>query len=335
MSKKANPTIVGAFIIGAVALAVGALVVFGSGSLFHARPRAVAFFQGDIQGLSVGAPVTLRGVPVGTVTDIRIDVNIAEMVPRIPVYLEFDPERLHFTDLKLSPAEIRQQGILKAAIDKGLHASLASQSFVTGQLLVNLSLDPNEPSKLVGADPSTVEIPTSLSGIEKIKQTFSQIPLDQIAASLLHTLDGIDHVVTSPEIPALLKSLAAASNNLDTFTTSADKNLGPLVTNLGDTLKAAQKTLAAANSALSGADGTLKEANRLLSTDGRATFTAATDALNRATKLLTDANSLVSTSSAQRYDINEILRNLAATTRSLRSLSAELDRKPNAVLLGK
>jgi hypothetical protein len=72
-----------------------------------------------------------------------------------------------------------------------------------------------------------------------------------------------------------------------------------------------------------------------LSTDGRATFTAATDALNRATKLLTDANSLVSTSSAQRYDINEILRNLAATTRSLRSLSAELDRKPNAVLLGK
>jgi paraquat-inducible protein B len=335
MSKKANPTVVGAFIIGAVALAVGALVVFGSGSLFHTRPRAVAFFQGDIQGLMVGAPVTLRGVPVGTVTDIRIDLNVAEMVPRIPVYLEFDPERLHFTDLKLSPEEMRQQGILKAAIGKGLHASLASQSFVTGQLLVNLSLDPNEPSKLVGADPSTVEIPTSLSGIEEIKQTFSQIPLDQIAASLLHTLDGIDHVVTSPEIPALLKSLAAASNNLDNFTTSADKNLGPLVASLGDTLTAAQKTLAAANSALSGADGTLKEANRLLSTDGRATFTAATDALNRATKLLTDANSLVSTSSAQRYDINEILRNLAATTRSLRSLSAELDRKPNAVLLGK
>lgn len=141
--------------------------------------------------------------------------------------------------------------------------------------------------------------------------------------------------MTSPEIPALLKSLAAASNNLDNFTESANKDLGPLVTNLGDTLRTAQKALAAANTALSGADGTLKEANRLLSTDGRATFTAAIDALNRANKLLTDANSLISTSSAQRYDITEILHNLAVTTRSLRSLSAELDRKPNAVLLGK
>jgi paraquat-inducible protein B len=35
MSKPANKTLIGAFIVGAVALAVVALVVFGSGKFFR------------------------------------------------------------------------------------------------------------------------------------------------------------------------------------------------------------------------------------------------------------------------------------------------------------
>jgi paraquat-inducible protein B len=56
MSKRANPTLVGGFVLGALGLLILAIIVFGSGSLFRERPRAVAFFEGDIQGLSVGAP---------------------------------------------------------------------------------------------------------------------------------------------------------------------------------------------------------------------------------------------------------------------------------------
>src|SRR5215469_10003226 len=97
MSKKANPTLVGSFVLGALGLLILAVIVFGSGSFFRERPRAVAFFQGDIQGLNVGAPVTLRGVPVGIVTNIKININTSDMNPSIPVYMEFEPERMKFS----------------------------------------------------------------------------------------------------------------------------------------------------------------------------------------------------------------------------------------------
>ena len=67
MSKKANPTLVGGFALGAIALAVLAIALLGSGSLFSYRPKAVAFFQGNIQGLTVGAPVTLTAPPASQV----------------------------------------------------------------------------------------------------------------------------------------------------------------------------------------------------------------------------------------------------------------------------
>src|SRR5690242_4434408 len=150
MSKKANPTLVGGFALGAIALAVLAIALLGSGSLFSYRPKAVAFFQGNIQGLTVGAPVTLDGVSIGTVTDIKIEVT-RDLVPLIPVYMEFNPERLHLSDFR--EEDTQKQALLKAAISRGLHARLASQSLVTGQLLVDLSFDKNEATHLVGADP--------------------------------------------------------------------------------------------------------------------------------------------------------------------------------------
>ena len=319
MSKKANPTLVGAFVLGALGLLIAAIVIFGSGSLFRERPRAVAFFEGNIQGLSVGAPVTLRGVPVGTVTNIRINVNTSDMNPTIPVYLEFDPERMNFNGPeKLNTAN---QSILKDAIARGLHARLSSQSLVTGQLLVDLSLDPNEPSRLTGGDPKTIEIPTTLSDMEKLKNALSNVPLDDIAKSLLRVLDDAHKVVASPEIPVILKGLADSSQKLDDLLASADKQLPDLMSSLKNTSGAAQQTLL--------------QTDQLLQSRVRALLESMQGTIDQANKLLVNTGTLFAQNSAQRYDINDILRNLSATTRSLRSLSEELDRRPNAVLFGK
>lgn len=332
MSKKANPTIVGGFALGAIALAVIAVILLGSGSLFGYRPKAVAFFQGNIQGLMVGAPVTLDGVSIGTVTDIKIEVT-RDLVPLIPVYMEFDPERLHFHDF--AEADAKNQAILKAAIARGLHARLASQSLVTGQLLVDLSFDPNETTRLAGADPTTVEIPTSLSEIEKLKNVLSNIPLDDIATTLLRTLNDIDTIVKSPQIPALLTSLADASKSINELAATTRNELPPLIANVNQTVKTASGTLGTADATLSEMRGTFGTANRLLNTDIRGMVDAAQKAVQRANQLLSDTSGLVAQSSVQRYDIDQILRNLSATTRSLRSFTDEIDRRPNAIILGK
>ena len=332
MSKKANPTLVGGFALGAIALTVFAVILLGSGSLFRYRPKAVAFFQGNIQGLTIGAPVTLDGVSIGTVTDIKIEVT-RELVPLIPVYMEFDPERLHFRDA--ATTDDKNQTLLKAAIARGLHARLGSQSLVTGQLLVDLSLDQSEKARVVGADPTTVEIPTSLSDIEKLKNVLANIPLDEISTTLLRTLNDIDTVVKSPQIPALLTSLADASKSINELAATTRDELPPLIANVNQTVKTAGGMLGTANATLNEMHTTFGTANRLLNTDVRGMVDAAQKTAQHADQLLSDTSSLVAQSSAQRYDIDQILRNLSATTRSLRGFTDEIDRRPNAVILGK
>ena len=61
MSKKANKALIGGFVVGAVVLLIISVVVLGSGLLFKRTNRYVLFFDGSIKGLSVGAPVILRG----------------------------------------------------------------------------------------------------------------------------------------------------------------------------------------------------------------------------------------------------------------------------------
>ena len=58
--RRASPAAVGAFVVGAVVLAVIAVAAFGSGRLFrHAYPYVI-YFTGDVNGLKIGAPVKFK-----------------------------------------------------------------------------------------------------------------------------------------------------------------------------------------------------------------------------------------------------------------------------------
>ena len=328
MSKKANPTIIGSFVLGAIALVVVAVAVFGSGKYFTRHPRAVAFFQGNIQGLTVGSTVTLRGVEVGSVTAIQLNLDVKTMEPIIPVYMEFDPDRLRIPRGVFSEAELLKQEPLKLAIDKGLHARLATQSLVTGQLIVDLALDPNEPRRFTGADPSTVEIPTTESDIDKLKKALTQLPLDQIAASALQLLEDADRLVKSDEIPKLLTSLVSVSDNLNALVAGTRDDLPKLIADLRELTHSTGETLGAAKT-------TLTTANQLLGGDVRDAVRVAIGTLSRTEKVLANTNGLIAPDSPQRYDIDQTLRNLTATTRALRVFAEGLERRPNSLVMGK
>jgi len=75
MSRKANPTLIGAFVLGAVALAVVATLLLAGGSWFGERRQHVLYFEGAAQGLQVGAPVVFLGVKVGTVRQIQLGLD--------------------------------------------------------------------------------------------------------------------------------------------------------------------------------------------------------------------------------------------------------------------
>ena len=138
---------IGAFVVGAVALAVAAIVLFGSGRFFKDTDKWVAIFPGSVKGLNVGSPVVFRGVQVGQVTEIIVNFDPGRIEVIIPVLYETDPERFRH----IGPQVIADDKELhEALVAQGLRAQLQMQSLVTGQLVINMDFFPNSPAKLYG-----------------------------------------------------------------------------------------------------------------------------------------------------------------------------------------
>ena len=61
MSKSGNPTVICAFVVGAIALGVGAILVFGSGTFFQERSQYVTYFDPRFVGVT-GPEQDLQGL---------------------------------------------------------------------------------------------------------------------------------------------------------------------------------------------------------------------------------------------------------------------------------
>ena len=168
--KKANPKTVGGFVVGAVILAVVAVGVFGSGRLFEERSKVVSFFPGSLMGLRIGAPVEMRGIQIGTVTDIWVEIDPESLEFTIPVIMEVELSRIR--GLSDAGAAGNRGADL---IDKGLRAQLAAQSLVTGQQSIQFDIHPETPAKLVETNLPYSQIPTIPSAFEEIGSSVDEL----------------------------------------------------------------------------------------------------------------------------------------------------------------
>jgi paraquat-inducible protein B len=83
MSRQASPTVIGAFVLGALVLLLVGVVVFGSGKFFANTIKMVMYFEGDLAGLREGASVAFEGVPIGTVSDIGVVLDPKDLSARL------------------------------------------------------------------------------------------------------------------------------------------------------------------------------------------------------------------------------------------------------------
>jgi paraquat-inducible protein B len=335
---RASPTAIGAFTLGAVALALAALVMFGAGHLFASDLRAVAFFTDDLQGLSVGSPVNFHGVQIGKVAAIRIRLDSATMRPVIPVTLDFTND-FDVADLKgkedRRAVSLAREQRLRVAIANGLRARLVEQSLITGQRIVELDFDPDAPRTVVEPDSEMIEIPTAPSHLGQIENALERVPLDKIGERAVRVLDDADRLLDSPEIPALIRSLHASSDSIGHAVDSTAADLGPLIANADATVTTARSTMQTAQGTLEQARTTFATGDRVLSTDLRQALKTATGALQTAQRALGDVDGLLAANSPQRYDLDQSLENLSATTHALRLFSQDIERRPNALVVGR
>ena len=323
MSTKVSPTLIGAFVIGAVALIVIAILLLGSGRLFRQTRDFVLYFDNSVNGLRVGAPVKFKGVEVGTVKDIRLQLEKGAEVNKIPVIIEIDLEKL--TLRGATPEIAVDREAFHKAVVEGFRGQLAMESLVTGVLYVALDFFPGTPINFVQQEnvnnkyPEIPTLPTSLElakgAVERILNKLEEVDFKRLIDSLTKTSDGVGQLVkvNSPAVKSILQSvdqampqLRGAISDFRTLTATANNN----VTNVSADL---HQTLTAAHSAIEQIAATMKEAETTI----------------------ISVRTTIDPDSPTFYELTKSLREVSGAASSVRLLADSLDRNPQAPILGK
>ena len=329
MSKRANPTAIGAFVLGAIALAVFGLITVGGLQLFKKELPFVMFFDGDIGGLDVGAPVEIRGVKIGTVTKIRLFAGTT----KIGVYINIDPTLLPKDSTLRKSSET-----VDSLIERGLRAQLKTQSLLTGQLLIYLDLFPGTPIKLVGLDPEVREIPTVPTTLEQLQARLQRlldqlgtVKVDELVRNVTLAVSSARELISSPELKAAIVSARGALESARTALEEAQVVLKRVDSKIDG-------LAAETDSALVEMKGLLVEARRSLAKiDAQIEPLAASvkDASSSAQTTLRTVDRAVDGDSRMGYEAVRALRDVGDAARSLKTLADYLERHPEALIRGK
>ena len=202
-------------------------------------------FQGNLNGLKVGAAVKVKGVQIGTVKKIGLRLSPSEGVLRqvafnqlpLPVIFELDEREFKSkgaTGDALKPEEFQN------LIQQGLRAQLNMESLLTGLLYVDLGFHPHSPAQFFiepGSGPMP-EIPTIPTDMEEIREnatkalakiekidfnklinaiTDAGISVKQLAGDpdLHHAIDSINRIVNDPSIREAIRSAKVTLDNVN------------------------------------------------------------------------------------------------------------------------
>ncbi|MGZ8522324.1 MAG: PqiB family protein, partial [Candidatus Binatia bacterium] len=259
--------------------------------------RYVLYFNESLRGLSVGAPVTLLGLPAGEVTDVGFAIDPAMMNLRGRVEIVSYPERL-IARLNANQAAVgksfersvqERHALLQRLVDqKGLRAQLRSGNLLTGQLFVALDFFPSAPKTKIDWSRDVPELPVVQSTVSDIEAKITAIvakldklPLEEISADLTKVLATTDQT---------LKDANKAINRLDSDVTPGLKT----------TVDEIRRTIASADAVLKNTDATL-----------------------------------VGKDAPAQQELRDALQEIARAARSLRILTDYLEQHPEALLRGK
>ncbi len=314
MAKQANRMMIGGFVVLAVILMAASLVVFGSGKFFQKTVKCVMYFNESVSGLSVGAPVLFQGVQIGSVVSIVLEVDPTKLQLQIPIVIEYEPEKFHVSEEGLKVPRDPRKTIPKL-IEKGLRAQLVTQSFITGQLAIEIGFYPASavcypPAKVDKAYTDYIVIPTCPSTAAKLADALAKLDLAGLEKHLESALDGFAKLANDPDLAASVRGLKDTLQDARKLVTKVDRQVDPLSKNLNKTLtdfgKLAVKVDDKVGGVATGFDTTMGAARGFLSDD-----------------------------SPLMVDLQNTLQEISAMSRSIRQLTNYLDQHPEALIRGK
>ncbi len=264
----------------------------------------VSYFGGSIRGLAAGSAVTLRGMTVGRVTDVRLSYDPKTDAVLAPVHFEVEPERV------LGIGERAYATVaegLDALLRRGLRASLQSSNLITGQQEVALEFVAGAPATTATMDGSSFVVPAidsvGLSGLTAavgdLMAKVSAIPFNTIGKNLASLTENLNDITAAPQVRQTLVSMAATMASAQATVENLDKGLSPAAKRLPDLAKTLQKTL------------------------------------NDANGLMTSVNSAYGDNTRFQRELERLLVQLNDGVRSIQALSDLLTRHPEALVKGR
>lgn len=284
-------------------------------TLFESEAAAIAsadgphvtyltYFPGPISGLKAGTPVTMKGVQVGRVRDVRLRYVDATASLETPVTIEVDPRLLEIDlDAMSSRAEVRARmdGVVARLVNKGMRANLATSLVLPGASAVTLDFmaQPGTGRLVTSSEPPIIPaaaagrgLEDTLAAINDVANTVRGLPLREIASNLRSTSARLNQLVSDPALEQSLQRLNRSLAEVERITKITGENVGPIVESLRN---AADSAEAAAKS----------------------------------------AQGLLGTQQKQNYDVAELIRELTRAAEAVRALASYLTENPDALLKGR
>ncbi len=260
------------------------------------------YFDDSVRGLAAGAPVEFRGINVGSVTDVRLDLDFMTKKVRIPVTIELDPEEFagpeavrKYLAANQNKIAAGRRPVLEKLVENGLRARLKTGSFVTGQLYVDLDLYPDAKPKALVYGGDYPEIPTLPSLTDELQKDAQEIitklkklPLDKIGEELLGAVKGANRLTNKPELQNAVASLDGALKDVRKLVQTADSQIVVIATGV-------EKSLASVRQVVQ----------------------------------------QMEPGSPMAVNLNKALEELSTASKSIRALTDYLDRHPDALIKGK
>jgi paraquat-inducible protein B len=325
MSQKANPTLIGAFVSGAIAIAIGAILFFGSANFFTKKQVFVTYFNQSVSGLAIGSNVKYKGVTIGKVSKVQLRFQGPNEPPLVRVLYEIDADNL-LNKFGLT-VNIFDRNVHNKAVETGFRAKLDFESLISGQLYIALDFykDASPVVLQEQGNNGPFEVPPQPSDIEALlanltkaignlgtidfqglakdlqsllvsaRENIDSMHLEQLGSSLNRTSEALNSLVSGEQVKNALSSIRQSFDQL----TATLKNLNPAIADLKPTLDEAKNSLANLQKATG-------ELNRLLKPD-----------------------------SSLRYQLDSSLSQINAAAESIQRLSDFLQRHPNSLIFGR
>ncbi len=322
MSIRANPTAIGLFMIGAILLTVVGLATLASRTWFGDRHTFISYFQESVNGLEEGAPVKFQGVPVGTVSELLIQIDQEDKTFLVPVEYRIDITRLT-TELG-EFLQLDEDVVLQQQIADGLRAQLQMESIVTGLLYVELTYRPDaERPPRVARSSVHSEIPTAPSLMAALGTGAGSLVADvmQILFRVNEMLEEVDMVEINTAVVASAQALEELLGSEELH--EAINSVPEIARQLNQTLGEAELLIHRIEAGIDPLQEDMEEALE----EAVATLRAAREAID-------ETRGWMTTDSGIGYGVEQTLTSLREAAEALRVLAISLERDPDMLIRG-